>query len=162
MESKKPGPIGKKIKTLIQGDNSTRSKKNASGGKTYKSRGIGTDGTSRRMKLKTRGESGDVTSVNVIKEKGLFGGKKKTLVKGKKVEYLNENGSMMGNFVKKKTITKAPGVFGKRTVKRETMFVEKPKSLADDNKVYDRKTVEKRPSGMLMMRAGKKKPDNQK
>jgi hypothetical protein len=128
MEDKKPRPILKKLKTLIQGDNSNRVKKNASGGKTYKSRGKGTDGSSLRSKLKTRGENGEITSLSVKREKGLFGGKKKTRVSAKPVEMLSEKGSAFGMNVKKKTITKAPGILGKRTVKRETKFVESPKS----------------------------------
>ena len=127
MEDKKPRPILKKLKTLIQGDNSNRVKNNASGGKTYKSRGKGTDGSSLRSKLKTRGENGEITSLSVKREKGLFGGKKKTRVSAKPVEMLSEKGSAFGMNVKKKTITKAPGILGKRTVKRETKFVESPK-----------------------------------
>jgi hypothetical protein len=128
MEDKKPRPILKKIKTLIQGDNSLKVKKNLSGGKTYKKRGEGSDGSTLRMKLKTRGEEGRVTSVNVRKEKGMFGGKTKTIKKANPVEMLSEKGSAFGMNVKKKTITKAPGILGKRTVKRETKFVESPKS----------------------------------
>ena len=37
---------------------------------------------------------------------------------------LSEKGSDFGMNVKTKTITKAPGVFGKRTVKKETKFVK--------------------------------------
>jgi len=127
MEAKKPRPILKKIKTLIQGDNSLKVKKNSSGGKTYKKRGEGSDGSTLRMKLKTRGEEGRVTSVNVRKEKGMFGGKTKTIKKANPVEMLSENGSAYGMNVKSKTISKAPGIFGKRTVKRETKFVESTK-----------------------------------
>ncbi len=147
MEAKKPRPILKKIKTLIQGDNQLKTKKNSSGGKTFKSRGKGTSGQSLKMKMKTRGENGEMTYKNVIKEKGMFAGKRKSTAKSKPVEYINEEGSFKGNAVKKKTVTKAPGIFGKRTVKRESIFVETPKSSAlmnkKDNAVYDMKTGKK-------------------
>lgn len=122
MEDKKPRPILKKLKTLIQGDNSLKVKTNALGEKSYSKRGRAYDGTAFRLKQKDK--NGVTTSIRVKKDKGLFGGKTKTIKKGTRAEMLSEKGSDFGMNVKTKTITKAPGVFGKRTVKRETKFVK--------------------------------------
>lgn len=122
MEAKKPRPILKKIKTLIQGDNSLKVKTNASGEKSYSKRGRSNDGTA--FKLKQKNKNGVSTSVMVKNEKGLFRGKKKEITKATRAEMLSEKGSDFGMNVKTKTITKAPGVFGKRTVKKETKFVK--------------------------------------
>ena len=112
MSKKKDGestPPKKSLLSRITGREKFKAGETLDGGKTYK------------MKNVTKSNGGTKT-VGIKKEKGLFGAKEKNIYK---TTPISEGGKERIK-VKSKSITKAPGLLGKRTVKKSSYVRDVP------------------------------------